>query len=115
MTRTFSKSVRLQAWQRSQGKCECCSAKLYPSAFEYDHVLPHGLGGKSTLENCEVLCRACHSVKTHGNDRPQICKADRQRAAHLGIKTKKGRPMAGTKASGWRRRMNGTVERRNHE
>lgn len=83
---------------------------MQTARFHYDHVLPDALGGEPTLENCAVLCRACHDEKTHKSDVPRISKMKRQRVRNLGAKTT-ARPIPGSKASGIRRRMNGTVEK----
>jgi 5-methylcytosine-specific restriction endonuclease McrA len=86
MTRAeFPKRVKLDAWTRSGGRCEKCGAKLFPGKFAFDHVKADGLGGTATLDNCQVLCTACHSRKTHEEDRPIMAKADRIRAKWLGL------------------------------
>jgi 5-methylcytosine-specific restriction endonuclease McrA len=106
MTRTeFSAKVRKAAWARCEGRCEGCTAKLFPGKFAYDHDRADGLGGEPTLDNCKVLCAACHSEKTHKHDRPIMQKADNIRAKHLSLKPK--RPW-----SAFRKKMNGSVERR---
>lgn len=109
--REFSRKVKLDAFQRAAGRCEECTAHLVPGKYQYDHVTPDGLGGKPTLENCKVVCTACHGAKTAKEDVPRMAKADRQRAKLMDGKKSK-RPMPGSKASGWRKRMDGTVERR---
>ena len=110
--REFSKKTKLQAFERAQGRCEDCTAKLTPGKYRYDHVLPLGLGGESTLDNCRVRCLNCDLPKTSA-DISQIAKAKRQQNKHAGIKTRpKGRPMPGTKASGWKHKMSGGWERR---
>lgn len=101
----FSAKVKREAWTRCAGKCESCTAKLYPGKFDYDHRIPDGLGGTATLNNCQVLCDACHGPKTHEIDRPIMQKADNIRNKHLGIKTK--RPW-----SQFRKKMSGEVVRR---
>jgi 5-methylcytosine-specific restriction protein A len=89
MARTeFKQSVRQDAWDRCKGFCEKCTAKLFPGKFAYDHIIPDGLGGEATLENCQVLCTSCHNTKTVEEDRPPIQKADNIRKKHLGIKAK---------------------------
>lgn len=108
----FSTRVRDEAYQRCGGKCESCGADLAPGRYQFDHIVPAGLGGAATLENCAVLCRNCHSNKTHNVDRPRMAKADRGRKKHLGIKKLRGQPMPGTKASGWKRLMSGEWVRR---
>lgn len=114
----FSRSTKAAAFLRADGRCEGtlddgsrCPTKLTVGKFHYDHDNPDGLTGEPTLENCKCLCLGCHKVKTK-EDRSRIDKAKRQQASHIGAKTRKGRPMAGTKASGLRKRMNGQVERR---
>lgn len=89
-----------------------CRKELRAGDCFYDHAQPDGLGGEPTLENCMVLCGSCHSLKTFGEDNPRMTKADNQRKRNFGIKARKGPPLAGTKASGIRKRMDGTVERR---
>jgi 5-methylcytosine-specific restriction endonuclease McrA len=80
--------------------------------WHYDHVIPDALGGEPTLENCQVLCKSCHSTKTSKEDVPRIAKAERNFRQNSGIKKAKGRPIPGSKASGLRKRFDGTVERR---
>ena len=85
MTRSeFSADVRKAAWKRCGGKCEKCTAKLFVGKFQYDHVIPDGLGGEPTLENCQVLCTNCHHVKTVERDRPPMQKADNVASKHFG-------------------------------
>ena len=111
MRREFPARIRAAAFERCNGLCEECRSKLQVGRFHYDHVLPDGLGGKPLLENCRVLCRACHGVKTANQDVPQIAKADRQRSAHLG-KPPSRQPLPGGKRSGWKKKLDGTVVRR---
>jgi 5-methylcytosine-specific restriction protein A len=111
MRREFSAKVRLAAYERANGHCEVCTAKLFVGRFAYDHIIPDALGGEPTLENCHVVCTACHGEKTTKSDVPTIAKSKRVRAKHAGIKT--GRPMPGSRASGWKRHFDGTVSRRN--
>lgn len=80
----------------------------------FDHVNPDGNGGKPTLENCAAVCPECHKHKTFKEDVPRIAKMKRQRDRNNGIRRTKGRPMPGSKASGIRKRMDGTVERRDY-
>jgi 5-methylcytosine-specific restriction protein A len=108
----FSRKVMVAAFQRAGTRCEKCATVLRPGKFQYDHIIPQELGGESTLENCQVLCSACHDAKTFKQDIPAIAKSNRVRAKHLGAVKPKGRPIPGSKASGWRKKLDGTVERR---
>jgi 5-methylcytosine-specific restriction endonuclease McrA len=110
MRREFPAKVKLAAWKRCEGNCEQCGQKILGRG-QYDHDKPDGLGGEPTLENCRVLCSPCHRDKTHEIDRPIMAKADAQMKAAAGIKTTRN-PIPGSKASGWKRKLNGEVERR---
>ena len=113
MTRSeFSKSVRRQAFERAKGRCESCTAPLFPGRYRYNHILPDALGGKPVLDNCEVLCLSCDAPVTYEQDIPRIAKADRARAKIMDGQKRKSRPIPGSKDSPFRKRMNGTVERR---
>lgn len=110
--REFPAKIRVAAFERANGHCEGCTARLVAGKFRYDHVLPDALGGEPTLANCAVLCTACHGAKTAKGDVPRIARMKRLRAKHIGATTRTSRPMPGSKASGLRKRMDGTVERR---
>src|SRR5689334_15917554 len=94
--REFSAKVKLARWQHCNGMCEGCGRKLFTGDIRYDHHNPDGLTGEPTFENCRVLCRDCHSIKTSMQDVPRIAKAKRRERRHLGIK----KPRTIT---GWRR------------
>lgn len=112
MRREFPTKIRVAAFERCGGRCEKCGVHLTPGKFAYDHILPDWLGGEPVLSNAQVLCTPCHSEKTHNEDRPRINKAVRQRAAHLGAKAPSRNPLPGGKRSPWKKKLNGTVERR---
>lgn len=111
--REFPKDVRIAAFRRANGRCEGrCGGRLYVGKYHYDHVISDALGGEPILENCRVLCIACHGEKTSHQDVPRIAKADRQLASFAGIKARSTRPLPGSKDSGWRRPFNGPAVRR---
>lgn len=80
----FTRKTKARAFERSLGYCEYCKARLQVGKFHYDHEIPAALGGSNDLENCKVACEACHGVKTTKRDVPQIAKAKRQQARHIG-------------------------------
>lgn len=82
----FPAKVMVEAFRRAGGRCEKCTAKLYVGKINYDHRIPDAMGGKPTLDNCDVLCVACHSIKTRTVDVPGIAKVKRVRGRHIGIK-----------------------------
>lgn len=77
---------------------------------EYDHDNPDALTGEPTLENCVVLCRGCHKAKT-AEDRRRITKAHRLARKAAGITARK-QLIPGSKGTRFKRRVDGTVERR---
>lgn len=87
--REFTAKIKVAAFKRANGHCEGCSADLRAGRVEYDHRIPDALGGEPTLDNCEVLCRNCHGAKTAKKDVPQIAKAKRVEAHHIGAKKAK--------------------------
>lgn len=111
MRRDFPRKVKAQAILRANGCCEECGAKLKVGEADVDHVLPDALGGEPVLSNARVLCKVCHRGKTT-DDIGRIRKADRARDKHTGALRTAYRPIPGSKASGLRKRMDGTVERR---
>lgn len=109
----FSKATKLAAWQRSKGRCECgCGVKIIPGdGPEYDHRIEVALGGDNTVENCVVMRKRCHDAKTRKR-RPAIDKTRRTIETAIRARVKRSRPIPGSKASGWKHKMNGNWERR---
>lgn len=55
--RFVPKMIEAQVWQRDRGVCTKCQGTY---ALELDHIKPFAMGGKSTVENLRLLCRACN-------------------------------------------------------
>jgi 5-methylcytosine-specific restriction protein A len=106
----FSKPVKWEVYQRclKDGKphCECCGLRIL-GLPEYDHIIPDGLGGEPTVENCQALCGKCHRRKTHEDDRPVMTKADNQKKSAAGIRTPSRLP--GSRSGKWKKKINGEV------
>ena len=117
MRQNFPARVKVARFKMCGGMCDGilangkrCGAKLFPPKLAYDHDNPDGLTGEPTLTNCRVVCLPCHKTKT-AKDQADIARAKRREARHLGAAKRSSRPMAGTRASGIRKRMSGQVER----
>ena len=93
MRREFPTKVKLAAWERCGGFCECCRAKIAGRKPEYDHILPDALGGEPTLDNCRVMCSKCHRLKTSGEDVPRIAKTKRTKRKAVNAWPKASRPI----------------------
>jgi hypothetical protein len=55
--RAFTDSQRRAAYERQQGICAKCGRHFELSEMEADHITPWHLGGKTSVENCQMLCR----------------------------------------------------------
>jgi hypothetical protein len=63
--RAFSEAERIRIYRRDEGHCQMCLAEGRPqkeaqvswSEYEADHVIPHARGGRTDVENAQVLCR----------------------------------------------------------
>lgn len=78
----FPKSVKVAAFEREKGHCQNCTLEITGSLrpVQYDHRKPSALGGDNSLENCQVLCKPCHDLKSFkpiDGDIPRIAKAQR--------------------------------------
>ena len=95
------------------GICHLCNGKIEAAveAWDISHDIPLELGGDDDDENAKLAHRKCHRAHTAKVDMPAIAKAKRVEQKHLGIK-KASRPMPGSRGSGWRKHMDGSVSRR---
>ena len=110
---SFSTSFRLSLFLEGNGSCASCNTKIAAGqAWDIDHILPIALGGTNEANNLQLLCRACHRSKTAQSDIPRIAKTKRLKAKHLGARSQSHRPMPGSKSSQWKRKMDGSVVRR---
>lgn len=107
MRTEFSAKTKAAAALRANGHCEECTRRLGTGDFHYDHVIPDALGGEPTLENCAVLCRSCHSVKTTKADVPRIAKANRNFRKARGIR--KPSQFACSRGSKFKKKITGEV------
>jgi hypothetical protein len=88
----FPQSVRKAAFRRCCRDgipyCEGCGNQIRGTPI-YEHVIPDGLGGEPTLENCKVHCKTCADVKTFTEDNPRMAKADAVLKANFGLQAKR--------------------------
>lgn len=123
MTRAnFTRKTKREALERSGGLCEArgrlynlnlgvrCNLPL-SNGVEFDHIILDANSKDNSLRNCFAICIPCHRWKTAKHDIPLAAKTLRQQDTHKGIR-KSSQPMPGSKASGWKKKMNGEVVRR---
>lgn len=55
--RAFSPNQKREAYERQKGICVVCKEKFEIEEMEADHITPWHEGGKTSSENCQMLCR----------------------------------------------------------
>jgi len=55
--RTFTDSMKQKVYEKQAGICKICGKQFDISEMEGDHITPWHEGGKTTEENCQMLCR----------------------------------------------------------
>lgn len=61
--RAFSESMKRTAYERQGKKCALCGEQFDIKDMEADHIDPWSRGGKTTADNCQMLCRKCNRRK----------------------------------------------------
>ena len=55
--RAFSDNQKREAYERQNGICPVCTEHYEIEEMEGDHITPWHLGGKTSAENCQMLCK----------------------------------------------------------
>lgn len=55
--REFSKNQKREAFERQKGICPVCKEHFEIDEMEADHITPWHEGGKTSTENCQMLCK----------------------------------------------------------
>lgn len=61
--RAFPEKIKLAVWEQQDHKCTLCGKEFDIEFMEADHITPWCDGGRTVLENCQVLCRDCNRRK----------------------------------------------------
>ncbi len=61
--RAFTDRMKREAYERQNGICRFCKKKYDISEMEADHIKPWHEGGKTTAENCQMLCKQDNRTK----------------------------------------------------
>ena len=63
--RAFPESIKRSVYERQGGICAKCGKRCDISEMEGDHITPWSEGGKTTVENCQMLCKTCNRKKSN--------------------------------------------------
>jgi hypothetical protein len=61
--RAFMLSMKREAYERQKGICPKCGEHFAIDDMEGDHIKPWHEGGKTTADNCQMLCKMCNRRK----------------------------------------------------
>ena len=61
--RAFTDSQKATVYERQKGICPKCGKHFSIEEMEGDHITPWHLGGKTTVENLQMLCKDCNRKK----------------------------------------------------
>jgi len=62
--RTFSETDRETKYEQQNHKCAICGQEVELENMHADHITPWSDGGKTTLDNLQMLCRDCNLRKS---------------------------------------------------
>ena len=100
--------MRLEMFFKANSQCQSCQAKIHPGQkWELDHIIPLAMGGPDTKEKMQIHCKICHNFKTYNKDISRIAKAKRLEIKHFGAKGINKKPILGSKASIWKKKIRG--------
>ncbi len=61
--RNFDEAQRQVIFRRGNGICRLCGRKCEWNDWEADHIIPWSKGGKTEIENGQILCPSCNAKK----------------------------------------------------
>jgi 5-methylcytosine-specific restriction enzyme A len=102
---------RARVFDTHGGTCHLCGLKIaVGEAWEVEHIIALEISGDDSDGNLAPAHVACHRAKT-SEDAGLIAKARRVHAKHIGAHRPKS-TLPGSRASRWKRKINGTTVRR---
>ncbi|MFD0987414.1 HNH endonuclease [Methyloligella solikamskensis] len=108
----LSAKQRIAVFNNAKGICHICGGRVneYREAWDVEHEIPLALGGLDEESNWRLAHRKCHRSKT-SSDMSAIAKSHRVYNRMIGAHRPKS-PMPCGRQSPWKRKLNGTVVRR---
>ena len=61
--RAFPDDIKLKVWEQQGHICPLCGKEFDFEFMEGDHIIPWSKGGRTVIENCQMLCRECNRKK----------------------------------------------------
>lgn len=63
--RSFTDKQKLEVFTSQNGICKICKEKFKIDNMEADHITPWCEGGKTIIDNCQMLCKSCNRRKSN--------------------------------------------------
>lgn len=89
-------------------KCYVCGSLIKGGKFEADHVVPVCKGGKTDIQNGDLICLPCHKPKS-AEESKWSQEADRKGRKDRGSRPRTANPMPFSRQSKYKRKMDGTI------
>lgn len=61
--RAFPDDIKMEVWEKQGHICPLCNNEFDFEFMEGDHIKPWREGGRTVIENCQMLCRECNRKK----------------------------------------------------
>ena len=61
--RSFPEDIKLAVWEQQHHICPLCGKEYDFEFMEGDHITPWRDGGRTVIDNCQMLCRECNRRK----------------------------------------------------
>jgi len=63
--RTFDDNLKRETYEKQQGICGMCKDHFEIEEMESDHIIPWSKGGKTNVDNHQLICRNCNRTKSN--------------------------------------------------
>ena len=62
--RAFTPTIKSKVYEEQSGLCIICDEHFEIDEMEADHITPWSQGGRTDLDNCQMLCKKCNRTKS---------------------------------------------------
>lgn len=62
--RVFDEKTKVKIYEKQKGICPTCKKHYDIGSMEADHIIPWSTGGKTTPDNCQMLCKMDNRTKS---------------------------------------------------
>ncbi len=62
--RQFDDKIKRKVYEKQEGICPICKKRFEIHEMEADHIIPWHQGGKTVIDNCQMLCKKDNRIKS---------------------------------------------------